>query len=372
VSGVQVHPVRTRGDFREFVQLPYRLHARDRNWVPPFRRGMFRALDRRTSPFYQEAQIEEFVARDSRGVCVGRIAAVIQPAYVERHGPKAFFGFFESQNDEQVARALLACVEGWAAERGFKTVVGPYSHQDSGVLIDGFETPPALLQAYNPRYYPLLLASCGYTPIFEMSAYTLTAEEIRPRVAETIARGEEVAAHNDLTTRGMDLSQYDDEVEMLRRLYNESFAMHPESVPISRLVFQALAEDLRPVLDPSLVRIIEARRKPVGFCVMVPNINEFLIGRSGRLTPFLLLRWKALMAKVRSVVVVWIGVDPALVGKGIGRCLAAEISRAIASGRYHTAHTTWIHENNRASRALFGHLKRPPAKRYAVFEKIIS
>ena len=338
------------------------------------RRSMAELFDARSNPFHREAEIEHFLARDSRGRCVGRVAGVIHPAYVDKYGPKAFFGFFESQEDDRLARALLASVEGWAAERGFKTVAGPYSYtssQDVGVLMDGFDTPPALLQAHNPSYYPRLLGESGYRPAFEMYTYTATREAYGHRAPEMLARGAKILGDEGITIRQVDMEKYDQELETIRLLYNVSFAKHPESVPISRPVFRAISADLRPIVDASLVKIIEDNGRPVGFSVTVPNINEILIGRSGRMTPPLLLRWKSLVAKIRSVVVVMIGVEPGVIGKGVGRCLAAEIVRSAALGRYHSVHTTWIHEKNWASRALLKHLGCAPARRYAVFEKTL-
>lgn len=369
-----MRPVRTQSDLREFARLPYSLHASDRTWVPPLRRNMFQIFDVHKNPFHKEAEIEHFLARDSRGRYVGRVAGVIHPAYVDKYGAKAFFGFFESQEDDRLARDLLTTVEEWAAVRGFKTLAGPYSYtssQDIGVLVDGFDTPPALLQSHNPSYYPKLLKECGYARAFEMCTYTGTRGECSHRAPEMYARAAEIIADNGIVIRKVDMSKYDEELEIIRRLYNVSFARHPESLPISRRVFHALANDLRPLLNPSLVKIIESTQGPIAFCVLVPNINEFLIGRSGHLTPALLLRWNSLLANIRSAVVVMIGADPSMIGKGIGRCLAAEIIRVVASGQYHTVHTTWIHEKNRASRALLQHLNCSPAKRYAVFHKTI-
>jgi hypothetical protein len=373
--GVTILEVRTRRQLAAFVAFPYTLYTHDPNWVAPLRRDMRLTFDLHRNPFHREAEIAHFLAVDERGRNVGRVAAIIHPAYIDLYGPTAFFGFFECGADEEAASSLLRTVEVWAAERGMSTVAGPYSYtssQDVGFLVDGFTSPSALLQPYNPSYYPTLVEACGYKQTFGMDTYTFTRTEYAHRGDDVLARGAEVLARNGLTVRDGDLSNYDRDVESLRKLYNRSFREHPESLPIGRPVFQVQADALKAILDPSLVRIVEDRGKPVAFCLLVPNINEVMRGRSGRITVDLLLRWRHLLKSIRSVVIVMIGADPDLFGRGIGRVLMAEMAGAIRTGQYHTAYTTWIHEANWSSRALLKYLGACPTKRYAVFGKALA
>jgi hypothetical protein len=369
-----VSRVRNRSDLRGFVGLPYSIYHGDPNWVAPLKSTLYRTLDSHLNPFHREAEIAHFLARDGSGNTVGRIACVIHPKYIDRHGRKAFFGFFEVIRDERVARLLLETVERWAFERGMDIVAGPYSYtssQEVGLLVEGFDSPPALLQPYNPPYYSNLIEACGYRRAFEMSAYTMSRARYQHRKEDMFDRGAAILERNRLTVRSADMRRYNEELEILRQLYIKSFAYHPESVPISRAVFNAQGKDLKPIVDPSLVRIIEKDGVPVGFSLLVPNLNEILIGRNGKLSLGLLLRWRSLLKKIKSVVVVMIGADPTLFGRGLGRCFTAEIVRAVATGPYNTVHTTWVHENNWMTRSLIHHLGPVPAKQYAVFEKVL-
>ena len=51
-SPIEVIALRGRRDRNRFVDLPYRLHRNDPNWVPPLRRDMHRLLDRKRNPFF--------------------------------------------------------------------------------------------------------------------------------------------------------------------------------------------------------------------------------------------------------------------------------------------------------------------------------
>src|SRR5260370_7903278 len=51
-SSIEVAALRGWRDRNRFVDLPYRLHRNDPNWVPPLRRDMHRRIDRRPNPFF--------------------------------------------------------------------------------------------------------------------------------------------------------------------------------------------------------------------------------------------------------------------------------------------------------------------------------
>src|SRR5215207_4697029 len=109
-QGVEVRAVRSRRDWREFIELPYRLHATSQQWIPPVRleRRLFHS--RRMNAYFKHAQAQEFVARRGTRV-VGRISAQFDDAYDAQHGvggvcDTGMFGFLELEDDAEVARAL--------------------------------------------------------------------------------------------------------------------------------------------------------------------------------------------------------------------------------------------------------------------------
>ena len=113
-------------DRREFIELPYRLHATSPQWTPPLR------IERRLflSPALQRLLQARrgascFLARRD-GRVVGRISAHIDHAFNDFHGSRwGMFGFFECEDDQEAADALLAAAEAWLRERERDRMVGP-------------------------------------------------------------------------------------------------------------------------------------------------------------------------------------------------------------------------------------------------------
>ena len=63
---------------------------------------------------------------------------------------------------------------------------------------------------------------------------------------------------------------------MIQRLYNQTLDRNWGFVPVTYEDLEFAADDLRAIVDPSFVLIAEKDGEPIGFSMVVPNINEFL------------------------------------------------------------------------------------------------
>jgi hypothetical protein len=153
------------GRLRDFVEVPWRLYRGDPCWTPPLRADylgskLLRLVGLLTPqhPYHQHAEVTHFLARRGSDL-LGRISAAINHRFNDYHHTQlGFFGFFETVEDFDVARALLDAARNWVRERGMTVLRGPgeYSnatHERQGVLISGFEYPPTVELTHNPPYY---------------------------------------------------------------------------------------------------------------------------------------------------------------------------------------------------------------------------
>src|SRR5260370_11139699 len=131
-SLIEVAALRGWRDRNRFVDLPYRLHRNDPNWVPPLRRDMHRLLDRSPHPFFDHREACFWLAwRD--GVPVGRISAQINRLHLETHRDETGnFGLLEAVDDQAVFAALQRAAEDWLRERGMCRILRPYSVSVNG------------------------------------------------------------------------------------------------------------------------------------------------------------------------------------------------------------------------------------------------
>src|SRR6266542_5243826 len=141
MPAVKVRPVAGRRDLDAFIKLPFRLH-RDTPWVPPLIMERRQFLDREKNPFFKHAEAEYFLA-ERDGEAVGRITAQIDQRWDEfQGGNDGMFGFFDCEEDPEIAAALVETAAGWLRERGRERMLGPMdftTNEEGGLLVEGYD-----------------------------------------------------------------------------------------------------------------------------------------------------------------------------------------------------------------------------------------
>ncbi len=347
MNDFNVRPVRSSADEKKFIRLPWKIYANNPHWVPPLLMDRKKLIDRKNNPFYKHAEMELFLA-ERKGEVVGRIAAIVNHNHIQEHEEDiGFFGFFESVDDKAVARALFDHTGEWLKGRGVTAMRGPASpsvNDEYGILVDGFQYPPAVLMSYNPPYYPMLVEAAGLVKAKDMYAFrlveaTFATDKLR-RVSEM------VKTRQGLTIRTLNMKDFDNEVRTIRELYNKGWSRNWGEVPMTDEEFMYSAKDLKTIVDPNLVLIVESKGVPVGFALTLPDLNQVMIrNKGGYLIPFL-IRYLLFRKKINAARIVILGVLPEYLNTGIGGVLFYETgTRAVARG-YPTGEASWILEDN--------------------------
>jgi hypothetical protein len=129
--------------------------------------------------FFEIGEAQHFIASGmaSCRTCVGPAIGRDQ-----HHGPETgFFGFFECIQDQDVARGLFTAAADWLRERDKTRLVGPLNfciYDEMGLLVEGFDSMPVILQTHNPPYYEDLLTSLGFVQAMDWHAYKITNRNV--------------------------------------------------------------------------------------------------------------------------------------------------------------------------------------------------
>jgi GNAT superfamily N-acetyltransferase len=381
MAHVQVSPVQTDADLRLFIELPWQVYRDDPYWVPPLVSERLSFLDRARSPFFQHARAEYFLARRGEKV-VGTIAAFTNDPYNQfQQVNTGFFGFFEVLDDPEAAAALLATAEDWARQAGHATILGPaqFSTNDEvGLLVDGFNDAPRMLMTYNPPRYMGYLDSAGYKTAMNLWAYSLAIADFvrnKPEKLERVAS--KVLDRGKLHVRRINMKRFDHEVEFVKKIYNTSWERNWGFVPMTDAEFERLAEQLKPLIDPDLVIVVECEGEPVGFGLTLPDMNEPLrLAYPRPSTPEALTMLKMLWHwKVRRrhdwLRVIALGVLPEFRGKGVDGLMYLETAKAAVPKGYKYAEMSWILESNEMMNRAIRMLGGTVYKTYRVYEKAV-
>ncbi|MBI3797367.1 MAG: N-acetyltransferase, partial [Deltaproteobacteria bacterium] len=238
---MRISPVHNRRDLQRFLKLPWRIYQGNSLWVPPLLFDLKKLLDPRKHPFHQHAEVQYFLAWRGEEV-VGRIAAIVNHQYVQFHeDATGFFGFFESIDDQSVAVALLAAAERWVAERGMQRIRGPMNfstNEECGLLVDGFQHPPAVMMPYNLPYVARLIETAGYTKAKDLLAYLLDDTTPPERLVRGVAR---LQRRHHITIRPINLRRFRQEVALMLEVYNSAWERNWGFVPMTTAEVDSLA-----------------------------------------------------------------------------------------------------------------------------------
>lgn len=300
------------------------------------------------SPFRKHGEILPFVATVG-GRPVGRIAAIVNRSHNAFYGDKTgFFGYFDSIDDEAVARKLFAAARQALTERGLVSMRGPYNpsvNDDFGLLVDGFSSAPFVMMPHNPPYYAGLFETAGLKAARDFYAFYISAKAQAPERVEKIV--DRVKRSTGISLRNIDMSRLDEELKVIKELYNSTLCRNWGYVPITLEDLQAAAADLKAIVDPEMVLIAEKAGKTVGYCMTIPNINEFLLATKrrsllGRILKFV---WKMKTSHPREARLAAMGVHPDYRNTGIAALFYYETLMR-GKQRYVGGELSWVEESN--------------------------
>jgi len=221
-------------DTKDFIRAGTVVYRDDPNWIQPLHMMLGDRLDPAKEPFHRHADVALFTAWKN-GSLVGRTSATVDRAWLETHqDATGHFGFFDTVDDVEVARALLSAAESWLREKGMKRMNGPMSlsaNQDIGVLVDGFDTPPMIDMGHSRRYQGALAEACELVKEKDLYAWRYVTKD--GFNARTQKAWDQIQSMKNVRLRSCDPRRMRQELELIMEKYNETWAGKWEYVPIT-------------------------------------------------------------------------------------------------------------------------------------------
>ncbi len=170
---IKIEKVINKNDLKAFIAFPSSLYPDDPNWIPPLfieRNEHLSAKNPGTDHIIWQA----WVAKKA-GQIVGRITAQIDTLHRERYGEDTgHFGMIDAIDDPQVFAGLFGAAEAWLKSQGASKISGPFSlniNQESGLLIEGFDTPPCAMMPHGKPWYAAHIEQLGYHKGIDLLAW---------------------------------------------------------------------------------------------------------------------------------------------------------------------------------------------------------
>lgn len=354
---VRVQKVVTRADFKPFFDFPWRVYKDDPNWTPPLLSMRRDTFDKEKGPAWEYLTGDYFTAWRGDQI-VGTIAAYINHRHNEFHNEQiGWFGAFECYEDQEAATALLTTAIEWVKAQGFSTIRGPQTfttHEEAGLLVDGF-VRPVLLTPYNPPYYARLVETVGFRKVADM--YNFYNDRTKVNESGLFPRLERITAsvmkRNRLTIRPINRAELHEEFVLFKDLYNAGWEKNWGFVPMTPRELDGLVEALGQFFDPALAFFGYVDDQPAGFIMGVPDFNQVLhkaYARPGKPEVISLLQ-SLYYWKLRPVIdwarIPLMGVKAEYRGKGVDAAMYYYLLRKMLQDkRYNYADSGWILESN--------------------------
>jgi GNAT superfamily N-acetyltransferase len=370
---VEVRPVVSRRDLKEFIELPFRLHSTSRQWVPPLRLERRLFLSKRQNAFFKHGEAEYFLAwRDGRAV--GRITAQVDQAFNRfQDNGWGMFGFLEFEDDVEILQALLGAAEGWLRARGRDRMVGPMDfsiNDELGVLIEGFEREPMIKQPWHPPYYQARCEEAGLEKAIDLFMWELEISDRQKILPIIFELAEQVSPKHGIHIRKMSRRSLRRDMDRFADVYNAAWRDNWGFTPYSKEDLDYYSQELQLVFDRDWFMVAEtAQGETVGVAITVPDMNQVLRRMNGRILPtgwWYFLNRRRIIDRVR---VGFLGVKPEYQHTGVAAALYIEHFDMAGSTPRTWGEMGWILETNtsmnRGMEAMGGRI----VKRYRVYER---
>lgn len=370
---IQIIPVKSKKELGSFIDFPHDLYKGDPNYVPELFIAQRDLLTKH--PFVKHNPIQCFLAYKDKQL-VGRIAAILNNHHNEfNKANDGFFGFFDSVNDQEVADALVAEVVKWLKDKKVSNLIGPVNfstNEPSGLLIDGFDSPPVIQMTYNAPYYAQLLEKTGLKKQMDLIAYSFHSKDYNERSFKMLDALQERLKRSDIIVRKLNLKDFKNEVAKVREVYNSAWDKNSGFVPMTDEEFDYVANDLKLIVDTDFCSVAEHNGKAIGFALTLPDINQVLIKvKRGRLLPTGIFKLLFGRKKINGIRIYALGVVEGYRKRGIEAVLYGNIIKEFKRKQYVAAEASWILENNEMMNKAIIDINGKPYKTYRLYEKAI-
>ncbi len=373
MSSIKISTVQSPKDLMRFIKFQWKIYQGDKYWVPPLIMDRKKILSKTKNPFFKHAETEYFLA-EKNSELVGRIAAIKNDLHNKYHNDKVgFFGFFECINDQEVANALFDAAATWLKSKGLDAMRGPAnpsSNDEYAMLLEGFDDEPRILMTYNPRYYLDLCDHYGFKKAKDLYAYKLENNKVVG--TDKIRRVAELAQkRSGLKITQLDMKNFTADVEKVKYVYNKAWAPNWGFVPMTDEELDAMAKDLKPLAEPSLVLFGEIEGKLAGFALVLLDYNYIFKQINGKLFPFGIIKLFTEKKKIKWCRIITLGLIPEYQKRGLDAVFYWEIVNRAHKLGIDLGEASWILEDNammtRGAEAMKGTLY----KKYRIYQKNI-
>lgn len=371
--------IEVKNNWKLFHAVPHRVYQDDPNWIAPIESDIEAVFSPEANKTYNNGESKCWVLLDDDQKPVGRIAAFIDH---ERNKTQPYplggIGFFECIEQKDYADALLAEAENYLVQHGVKGIEGLVNFGERekfwGLLVKGFYTP-VYQENYNPPYYRNYLESFGYQPYEQVLTLECNIAEIPIRRFNVIAK--RVKSKYAFEMKNPEMNRLEDFARDFNKIYDGAFNHFPHYKPLTIEQTLKLFKATKPIVDPNAVGFAYHNGEPIGFIVLLPEINPFLKHAKGKMNMWNILRFlfKFRTAKKKGLKGIAFGVVQGYQKKGVTSVMIDYIWHNYTpniSAKYDRLYLTTIRAHNEIMVDSITNLGVYPNRIHVTYRKLLD
>lgn len=377
---IDVTPVTSKSDLRDFLRLPRYLYRGMPGYIAPLDMEREQTLSPRKSAFFRDHEAAYFLARQGRRI-VGRISAqILSDTPAQWPHKTGLFGCLDAIDDFHVVNALLDHAGQWLEARGMERMRGPFnlsSNGETGLQISGQLHTPMVMMPWHPLYLSTHAQALSLKPVKDVVSYDLELSRLGP---SDLKRHRALTARvaGDLRVRSLDLGHLHRDIQIITTIYNDAWSANWGFIPISDAESLAMADSLKTIIQEDMAVIVERDGVPVAVALWIPNIQEIVAGMDGRLLPFNWIKflWRAWRKAYSSCRVILLGVAQSERGNpanlGLPALMIGELVHRSEHHNIRHVELGWVLEDNMGLRRTIERIGGTISSTYRIYEMRLS
>jgi hypothetical protein len=348
---------KTSSHEKAFINLPRKLYKQDPSWVCTLDSDIRSIFDPRKNTFFHHGDCKRWIAIDTKGETIGRIAAFIN--YQKTKGypdPAGGIGFFECVKDDEIARQLFQAAGEWLRANGMKAMDGPINFGENdkfwGLLVEGFQSPSYGMN-YNPPYYIDFFESFGFQKLYDQYTNVLKVDKPMPERFTRIS--DWVMKKDEYRFKCFSPSRKEKYFRDFQEVYNDAWNGFDNFVPIELETIRESFRQMEPIMDERIIWFAYHNDQPIAFILCLPDVNQLLKPLHGKMHSLNKLRfvWYRKRNTIERIRIIVMGCKQKFQNRGIEsaliRCLQNEV---LPRHTVKEVELAWVGEFNKKMIAL--------------------